>query len=223
MLVQRKADIEELKDLFGDEFVDFNLVFCSSNGKPIEGQVINRAFNKLIEEKGLPKVVFHSLRHSSITYKLKLNGGDMKSVQRRFRSCTGQDGSGCLPHIIDDDRRLNAERMEAAFYSGRQATPEPVQPAATESSADDKELLLKLLQNPEMAALLKSLAKHYSNCKGRSFYIATIAVKGSALLFLLWRSTSMDRIFMDEYYEHLRADNIEAFSKGKERRICWQS
>ena len=81
MLVQRKADIEELKDLFGDEFTDFNLVFCSSNGKPIEGQVINRAFNKLIEENGLPKVVFHSLRHSSITYKLKLNGGDMKSVQ----------------------------------------------------------------------------------------------------------------------------------------------
>ena len=81
MLVERKATIEELKDLFGDEFVDFNLVFCSSNGKPIEGQVINRGFSKLIEEHGLPKVVFHSLRHSSITYKLKLNGGDMKSVQ----------------------------------------------------------------------------------------------------------------------------------------------
>lgn len=43
----------------------------------------------------------------------------------------------------------------------------------------------------------------------------TIAVKGSALIFLLWRSTSMDRIFMDEYYEHLRADNIEAFSKER--------
>src|SRR5699024_12638468 len=36
-----------------------------------------------------------------------------------------------------------------------------------------------------------------------------------ALIFLLWRSTSMDRIFMDEYYEHLRADNIEAFSKER--------
>jgi hypothetical protein len=60
---------------------------------------------------------------------------------------------------IDDDRRLNAERLEAAFYSGRQATPEPVQTAAQESSTDDKELLLKLLQNPEMAALLKPLAK----------------------------------------------------------------
>ena len=25
----------------------------------------------------------------------------------------------------------------------------------------------------------------------------------------------MDRIFMDKYYEHLRADNIEAFSKER--------
>ena len=146
MLVRRKADIEELKDLFGDEFIDFNLVFCSSNGKPIE-------------ENGLPKVVFHSLRHSSITYKLKLNGGDMKSVQGDSGHAQVKMVADVYSHIIDDDRRLNAERMEAAFYSGRQATPEPVQPAATESSADDKELLLKLLQNPEMAALLKSLAK----------------------------------------------------------------
>ena len=68
-------------DLFGDEYIDNNLVFCSSNGRPMESQVINRAFNKLIKENGLPHVVFHSLRHSSITYKLKLNGGDMKSVR----------------------------------------------------------------------------------------------------------------------------------------------
>lgn len=106
-----------------------------------------------------PKVVFHSLRHSSITYKLKLNGGDMKSVQGDSGHAQVKMVADVYSHIIDDDRRLNAERMEAAFYSGRQATPEPVQPAATESSADDKELLLKLLQNPEMAALLKSLAK----------------------------------------------------------------
>ena len=104
-------------------------------------------------------MVFHSLRHSSITYKLKLNGGDMKSVQGDSGHAQVKMVADVYSHIIDDDRRLNAERMEAAFYSGRQATPEPVQPVATESSADDKELLLKLLQNPEMAALLKSLAK----------------------------------------------------------------
>ena len=82
-----------------------------------------------------------------------------EAQQERVQEIPLSELADVYSHIIDDDRRLNAERMEAAFYSGRQATPEPVQPAATESSADDKELLLKLLQNPEMAALLKSLAK----------------------------------------------------------------
>ena len=48
-------EVEELKDLFGDEFLDFDLVFCSSNGRPIESQIINRAFNKLIRDNGFPK------------------------------------------------------------------------------------------------------------------------------------------------------------------------
>lgn len=32
MLKQRKAEIEEYKALFGDEFTDYNLVFCNPNG-----------------------------------------------------------------------------------------------------------------------------------------------------------------------------------------------
>ncbi len=64
MLVERKKEkIDELMDLFGDEYIDNNLVFCSSNGRPMESQVINRAFNKLIKENGLPHVVFHQRRY----------------------------------------------------------------------------------------------------------------------------------------------------------------
>ena len=33
MLVERRKEINELKDLFGDEFLEFDLVFCSSNGR----------------------------------------------------------------------------------------------------------------------------------------------------------------------------------------------
>lgn len=105
------------------------------------------------------KLVTYPRTDSRFLTEEKLNGGDMKSVQGDSGHAQVKMVADVYSHIIDDDRRLNAERMEAAFYSGRQATPEPVQPAATESSADDKELLLKLLQNPEMAALLKSLAK----------------------------------------------------------------
>ena len=65
-------------------------------------------------------------------------------------------------HIIDDDRRLNAQRFEEQFYQGRgQAQTEEVQTEAVpEASQSDQEMLLKLLANPEMAALLKSLAKN---------------------------------------------------------------
>ena len=159
MLIERKAAIEELKELFGDEFYDYDLVFCSTNGRPLEGQLINRAFNKLIEENGLPKVVFHSLRHSSITYKLKLNGGDMKAVQGDSGHAQVKMVADVYSHIIDDDRRLNAERLEEAFYSGNKEK-DPVTPKEPEMPPQsDQELLLSLLQKPGVAELLKTLAK----------------------------------------------------------------
>lgn len=46
----------------------------------INSTAIRKRFKKLIKENNLPEVVFHSLRHTSVTYKLKLNGGDIKAV-----------------------------------------------------------------------------------------------------------------------------------------------
>ena len=58
MLKNRYQEIQEYKELFGDEFQDFNLVFCSANGRPMESQIITRALQKLIRENNLPPVVF---------------------------------------------------------------------------------------------------------------------------------------------------------------------
>ena len=67
-------------------------------------------------------------------------------------------------HIIDEDRRKNAEMMENAFYNKENLNP---QMKGYEESSNtiavpegvDAELLMKVLGNPEMAALLTSLAK----------------------------------------------------------------
>ena len=83
----------------------------------------------------------------------------MKSVQGDSGHAQVKMVADVYSHIIDDDRRLNAERLEAAFYSGRVTSPESVQPAPEATQNGDAALLMKLLQNPEMAALLKSLAK----------------------------------------------------------------
>ena len=162
MLVDRKAEIDELKDLFGDEYIDNDLVFCTSNGRPMESQIINRAFNKLIKENGFPHVVFHSLRHSSITYKLKLNGGDMKAVQGDSGHAQMKMVADVYSRIIDEDRCINAQRFEDAFYSQAKA-PEPAiqeieeKETGTTTAESDTAKILELLKNPETAALLKQI------------------------------------------------------------------
>lgn len=157
MLEERKAEIDELRELLGEEYTNYNLVFCSTMGTPMEGQVINRALSKLIKDNDLPKVVFHSLRHSSITYKLKLNGGDMKSVQGDSGHAQVKMVADVYSHIIDDDRRVNAQRFEEAFYSGDTQMPVAEN---SEPPKSDQEVLMELLtKSPEMITLIKSLAQ----------------------------------------------------------------
>ena len=60
-------------------------------------------------------MVFHSLRHTSVTYKLKLSGGDIKAVQGDSGHAQADMVTEVYGHIIDEDRRKNAERMENAF------------------------------------------------------------------------------------------------------------
>lgn len=117
MLIQRKAQVDELKELFGDEYTDYNLVFAHSSGRPMEGQVINRALKQLIKEHNLPEVVFHSFRHASVTYKLKWNGGDIKSVQGDSGHAQVDMITEVYSHIIDEDRRFNAQKFDEQFYN----------------------------------------------------------------------------------------------------------
>lgn len=184
MLVERKKQIDEMIELFGEEYMNYDLVFCHSSGRPMEGQVINRALKKLIKENDLPDVVFHSFRHASITYKLKWNGGDMKSVQGDSGHARMDMVADVYSHIIDEDRRFNAQRFEEQFYNTKglsdveagKTAPMPkfetaieiLDPMAEvvteevkqeEKKDDNAELIAKLLSNPEAAALLKALAK----------------------------------------------------------------
>lgn len=161
------ADMEAL----GSEYTDYNLVLPNPFGHPMESSRINDMFHELIEKHDLPKVVFHSLRHSSITYKLKLNGGDVKSVQGDSGHAQAKMVTDQYSHILDDDRRKNARFFEEAFYSGnkventvpqKRASADDSSPAVSASS-DDAAMLAKLLTNPETAGLLKALVAAMGN------------------------------------------------------------
>lgn len=166
MLVDWKREQDFTKEALGSEYADFDLVMANGLGMPTEQSRITALFAELIKKNDLPKVVFHSLRHSSITYKLKLNGGDIKSVQGD--SGHAQMVTDQYSHILDNDRKTNAALFEKAFYSGRgaESLEEPTETTADGEASEttatpagvDPELLAKVLSNPEMAALLTALA-----------------------------------------------------------------
>lgn len=126
---------------------------------PCENGTIQDKLNRLIKKHDLPKVVFHSLRHSSITYKLKLNGGDVKAVQGDSGHAQSSMVTDVYSHILDEGRIKNAQLFEDAFYSRNKLKTESAVPESNHGTEVSAELmkLQKLLSNPETAALLKVL------------------------------------------------------------------
>ena len=162
MLIEWRRQQLEVMDYLGEDYHDYNLVMAGPNGNPTEGAILRKDFNKLIDKHNLPKVVFHSLRHSSITYKLKLNGGDVKAVQGDSGHAQTSMVTDVYSHILDDDRRHNAQLLEEAFYSGKGAEPDTMVTIAREAEiqrSSDLNALMRLLGNPETADLLKQLVK----------------------------------------------------------------
>ena len=166
MLVAWKMEQNSIIEALGSEYSDFQLVIAGSYGFPIESSRIRKVMKDLIKDNNLPPVVFHSLRHSSITYKLKLNGGDIKAVQGDSGHSQAQMVTDQYSHILDENRKQNAELLERAFYrrngtgkitAKQQETAQPCQ--SSPASDADIAQAMKVLSNPEMVKLLKLLSK----------------------------------------------------------------
>ena len=163
-LIELKQEQDEIKAALGNEYHDYNLVMATTFGLPIGDSYLRNKMQDIIDELGLPDVVFHSLRHTSVTYKLKLSGGDIKAVQGDSGHAQADMVTEVYGHIIDEDRRKNAEMMENAFYNKENLNPQMRDDKGESKKIEvpdgvDAELLMKVLANPEMAALLTSLAK----------------------------------------------------------------
>ena len=134
-----------------------------ANGRPCEDRIILKSFEKLREKAGLPKVVFHSLRHSSTTYKLKLNHGDLKATQGDTGHAQIDMITSVYAHILDEDRKINAQKFESAFYANpdlRTVRPPAKNqgPKEAESVSLDLEALVEQLRkSPELANMLAAL------------------------------------------------------------------
>ena len=156
MLSAWKQSQDDVIDMLGSEYQNYNLVFAGPLGLPTEASTITAALKRLIRENDLPPVVFHSFRHASITYKLKLNGGDIKAVQGDSGHAQVKMVTDVYSHILDDDRKNNAQLFQETFYEKNE---KPEKPQIELPEGITPETLSKMLGNPEIVALLGALAK----------------------------------------------------------------
>lgn len=168
-LKELKAEQDHTKEILGNEYKDYNLVLATTFGMPIGASHVRTKMKQIIKKEGLPDVVFHSLRHTSVTYKLKLSGGDIKAVQGDSGHAQADMVTEVYGHILDEDRKKNAQLMENAFYNKENLNPDIHGASGAQNNNNnnmisvpegvDADMLMKVLGNPEMAALLTSLAK----------------------------------------------------------------
>ena len=118
-------------------------------------------FERLKKSANLPNVVFHSLRHSSTTYKLKLNHGDIKATQGDTGHAQASMVTEVYAHILDEERKINAQKFEVAFYANpdMRRVEQELNPPKPEPAPDLnlQSLLAQLQENPELARQLKAL------------------------------------------------------------------
>jgi hypothetical protein len=141
-LLQRKRQIEKDKAYRGNEYHDYNLVFCFEDGRPVEPKRCAKWFQVWQERTGLDlnTIVFHGIRHSAATYFLGMSEFDVKTV----RDITGHGTTAQLTdgyaHKVREHKKELMERFASGsdFYGG----------TAPDKAADQSvDTLLTLLQN----------------------------------------------------------------------------
>lgn len=117
---RRMEQIQREIAYHGDKYekFDYQMLFSLPTGWPIEPKLCQKRFGRWLRGSGLafPEIDFHGIRHTSITYKVKLSGGDFSTVMGDSGHANIESISDYAEHFFDEDRQELAQLLERAFY-----------------------------------------------------------------------------------------------------------
>lgn len=116
LLLVLKEQQERYKKIYGDKYEDYDLVVTNPSGRPVESNRILEMLQELLISCELPDVDFHSLRHTSTTFKLIITNGDIKSVQGDNGQAVAAMVTDTYSFIIDSNRKNTANLFEREFF-----------------------------------------------------------------------------------------------------------
>lgn len=83
LLQELKTEQYEMKQRMGTSYQNFNLIVCTTDGKPVHPRNLVRTFDRLIKKAGIKKISIHDLRHTNATLLMK-QGINPKIVSERL-------------------------------------------------------------------------------------------------------------------------------------------
>ncbi|MCX6066372.1 MAG: tyrosine-type recombinase/integrase, partial [Chloroflexi bacterium] len=85
--------VETIKSVAGKRWREYGLIFPSSVGTPLEISNLLREFNRVLKKAGVPKIKFHSLRHTAASIMLshKIPVGIVSKILGHSRISTTLD------------------------------------------------------------------------------------------------------------------------------------
>mgnify|MGYP000540249905 CR=1 FL=1 len=171
MLVAWKMEQDATIEALGSEYTNYQLVIATPYGLPTEASRIRKAMKDLIQDNDLPP----DRRPPPLRVPAgpPHRTGRGHGAQRHIKAVQGDSGhaqaqmvTDQYSHILDENRRANAQLVEKAFYGGQGAESVESEQGADTQVADqaqaagmDIQQLMKILSNPEMVNMLKMLSK----------------------------------------------------------------
>jgi integrase len=93
---------------------DWNLVFTTKNGTPLDERGVLRRFQKLLAVAGLPKMRIHDLRHSAVAI-LIAQGVNIKAISELLGHSSVAFTLQVYGHLLEETKRETADKMDAAL------------------------------------------------------------------------------------------------------------
>jgi integrase len=113
--LRRQEDRQlEARRAAGERWQEWNLVFTSTVGTPLNPSNVTHALQRLLEKAGLPRQRFHDLRHCAASL-LLAEGADLRTIMDVLGHSQISLTANLYTHLSEELRRDAAERMGAAL------------------------------------------------------------------------------------------------------------
>jgi integrase len=102
----------------GPVWQDYDLVFSTGIGTPINPGNLDRDFYRLVARAGVPRIRIHDLRHTNVTLSLR-ETGDIKAVSQRVGHANVSITLGTYAHVLPDQHQEVAKKVGRALFGQR--------------------------------------------------------------------------------------------------------